>query len=283
MKAKLLEETNERIRVLIEGASIPLVNSIRRACYTEVPVMAIEYVEFFENNTVLYDEVIAHRLAMIPLDSEEAIHRYDPPEKCKDAEPTDSRCYAVLELDVETGPKEQRVVYSGDLRSLDPYVKPVYNNIPIVIMAPEQKLHLRAYARLGYGKEHAKWMPVTVAYHKYLPVIHFDLSKDTTGECIECISRAAPWLAEKMKSMGRGSIEILEDVNTSGIYWCTLKKCGEAARMEYRSDKLILTIESAGQLRPRLILFKAIDALERKTINLLNQLKDLKAKAGGES
>ena len=275
MKVELLERDGLRLRLLIRDAPLPLVNALRRACYTDVPVMAVDYVEVFENNTVLYDEIIAHRLAMIPLDSEEAIRKYKPPEQCTGARLGDPDCYVVLELDVETGPREERIVYSRDLRSLDPDVKPVYDNIPVVVMAPGQRLRLRGYARLGYGKEHAKWMPVSIAALKYLPRLSFDLSK-VGEECMKCIEQAAPTVAEKMRKVGKGTIEITEDVNTSGLYWCVNKRCqGSEVRLEYSDREFILTVESAGQLKPETIVLKALEALRRKAEALLKEAEEL--------
>jgi DNA-directed RNA polymerase subunit D len=275
LKIELLERSETRLRILIRDAPLPLVNAVRRACYTDVPVMAIDYVEVFQNNTVLYDEIIAHRLAMIPLYSEEAIRKYKWPEHCSNARLGDPDCYVVFELDVEAGPREQRIVYSGELRSLDPDVRPVYENIPIVVMAPGQRLHVRGYARLGYGKEHAKWMPVSVAAHKYLPRVSFDVSK-ISSECLRCIEDAAPTVAEKLKKLGKGVIEITEDLNTSGLYWCVTKKCsGSSIKLEYSDHEFILTIESVGQLKPDTIVVKAVEAIRRKAEQLLKELEEL--------
>ncbi len=84
MKVRVLEETPQRIRVLIEDAPLAFVNALRRAAYTMVPVMAIDYVEIIDNNTVLYDEIIAHRLGLIPLDSREALKKYVRPEEFRE-------------------------------------------------------------------------------------------------------------------------------------------------------------------------------------------------------
>lgn len=272
----ILEQEGLRLRLLVEGFSLPLVNAVRRSCYTEVPVMAIDVVEFFDNNTVLYDEIIAHRLGLVPLTSEEALEKYAPPEECRDADLGDPRCYAVLKLEVSTGPREERIVYSGDLDPQDPDVRPVYPGMPIVVMAPEQRLRLNAYARLGYGKEHAKWMPVSVAAHKYLPVLEFDMEK-ASEECISCIEAGYPWLVERMRKMGKGVIEITEDVNTSGLYWCVNKKCGgEGVRLRYDGSRFILTVESTGALPPGRVVLEAARAVARKAEKLLSELGRLR-------
>ena len=58
---------------------------------------------------------------------------------------------------------ETRTVLSGELKSQDDTIKPVSDNIPIVTLAPGQRLQLEAYARLGRGTEHAKWNSANIS------------------------------------------------------------------------------------------------------------------------
>jgi DNA-directed RNA polymerase subunit D len=50
-----------------------------------------------------------------------------------------------------------RTITSNELTSEDEFVKPISNKIPIVVVAPGQRIKIEAYARLGRGTEHAKW------------------------------------------------------------------------------------------------------------------------------
>ena len=68
-------------------------------------------------------------------------------------------------LDAEANEKTVSVS-SGELVSEDETVKPVSKDIPIVVLAPNQKLKFEAYARLGTGKDHAKWQPTSAAVVK---------------------------------------------------------------------------------------------------------------------
>jgi DNA-directed RNA polymerase subunit D len=76
-----------------------------------------------------------------------------------------SKCRVLLVLDSEATEKT-KVVTSGELLSEDELVKPVSKDIPIIILAPSQKLKFEAYARLGVGKDHAKWQPTSAAIVK---------------------------------------------------------------------------------------------------------------------
>src|SRR3989344_9129139 len=69
MEIRLLnkEKKTGRVSFLMKGSNAAFVNALRRCIINEVPTMAIEYVEIRKNNSILYDEIIAHRLGLIPL------------------------------------------------------------------------------------------------------------------------------------------------------------------------------------------------------------------------
>ena len=48
------------VKFILDGVNIELANAFRRIILTEVPFMAITRVLFIENDTVLYNEMIAH-------------------------------------------------------------------------------------------------------------------------------------------------------------------------------------------------------------------------------
>jgi DNA-directed RNA polymerase subunit D len=76
-----------------------------------------------------------------------------------------SKCRVLLVLDSEANEKT-KVVTSGELVSEDELLKPVSKDIPIITLAPGQKLKFEAYARLGIGRDHAKWQPTSAAIVK---------------------------------------------------------------------------------------------------------------------
>jgi DNA-directed RNA polymerase subunit D len=76
-KVKVLEESDEKVAIQLEGIDRSYANAIRRFCISEVPAMAIDDIVILENSSVLYDEILAHRLGMIPLKTD--LERYVPP------------------------------------------------------------------------------------------------------------------------------------------------------------------------------------------------------------
>ncbi len=136
-------------------------NAIRRVAISQVPSMAIDDVVILENSSVMFDELVSHRLGLIPLKTN--LDRYNLPEDCDCKNALGCpKCRVLLVLDAEATDRV-RTVMSGDLISEDPDSKPVSDNIPIVKLAPGQKIKLEAYARLGRGSEHAKWQPTSVS------------------------------------------------------------------------------------------------------------------------
>jgi len=161
IKAKVIEDSGNSVTVQFEGVDRSYANAVRRFCISEVPSMAIDDVVILENSSVLYDEILAHRLGMIPIKTD--LERYILPEKCDCGSPLGcNKCRVLLVLDA-TGKDRVTTIHSGDLVSEDRDVLPISETIPLVKLARGQTVKLEAYARLGRGKEHAKWQPCTVA------------------------------------------------------------------------------------------------------------------------
>lgn len=198
MKIKILKKDNLKLEFQLEGASTAFANALRRTCMTDVPTYAIETVTFLENTSVLYDEIVAHRLGLVPLETEL---------------PDDlllAKKGSTVKL---TLAKEGGTVYSGDLKSSDKTIKPVYDNIPIVKLTDVQKLVLEAEAVLGIGREHAKWQPTTVCAYRHptkgdgkeLDTSKFIFTLESSGglKPEEIVKAAAKILGLKAKEFGK--------------------------------------------------------------------------------
>jgi DNA-directed RNA polymerase subunit D len=161
---ELLEKVDERISVKFKNVPREYVNALRRLAISEVPTLAIDDVVMIDNSSVVHDEAVAHRLGMIPLRTD--LKRFVMPHNC-DCKSTlgCSKCRVLLVLDSEAT-ERTRIVTSGELKSEDEEVKPVSDEIPILTLAPGQKVKFEAYARLGNGKSHAKWQPTSSAVVK---------------------------------------------------------------------------------------------------------------------
>lgn len=164
MKLEVLGIEKESIRFSVEGVDEAFANALRRTMISEVPCMAIDDIFFFDNSSVFPDEELALRVGYIPLTTD--LKKYTLPEKCDcQSDLGCSRCRAVITLDV-AAETEPRTIYSSDLVSEDPNMKPVSPDIVIAKLAPKQAIRFEAYARLGVGKTHSKWQPVSMCIYK---------------------------------------------------------------------------------------------------------------------
>jgi DNA-directed RNA polymerase subunit D len=147
--------------VKIKGVPLQYANALRRLCLNGVPVFAIDTVDIIENSSVLPDEGLAHRLGLIPLKTD--LTRFNEPSSCECKSETGcSNCKVMLVLD--SGDSDvTKTIFSNELTSEDELVKPISDKIPIVQLAPGQRVKVECYARLGRGREHAKWNSSNVA------------------------------------------------------------------------------------------------------------------------
>ena len=184
MKASVVDgyPKGNKMKILIEDADASQVNALRRAIMADVPKMAISKVmftlgvnqdnnrgEIFESVNALPDEVIAHRLAMVPIPTaiDEGMAFPDECENCMDLAEDDKgcpSCQVLYTLNVQ-GPSSDsdephRVVRAGELTNVsDPAfdISEEMQSVPITYLARGQFLEFIAFATLGRGRDHAKW------------------------------------------------------------------------------------------------------------------------------
>lgn len=147
--------------VKLKGVPLQYANALRRICLNGIPVFAIDTVDIIENSSVLPDEGLAHRLGLIPIKT--VLSRFNEPSKCDCKSETGcSNCKVMLVLD--SGDSDiTRTILSNELTSEDDTVKPTSDKIPIVQLAPGQRIKVECYARLGRGTEHAKWNSANIS------------------------------------------------------------------------------------------------------------------------
>lgn len=175
MKVKVLSKTEDSLQLDIKDTNSIFANALRRTIISSVPNVAIESVDIMKNSSALYNEVLAHRLGLIPLKFKNDGARGD--------------INVVMVLD-KKGPC---TVYAGDFKSTDAEIKPVDPNIIIVKLLPNQEVKLEAKVKISSGTDHAKWIPAKVGY-RYSST--FKLSKDCDG-CGICVDECPKGIIEK--------------------------------------------------------------------------------------
>ena len=196
MKISNVKKTENTLTFSLSGVSVAFANTLRRLMITEVPTLAVDTVTFFDNNSALYDEVVAHRIGMIPIKTD--LKTFVLPEDCKCKGKGCPKCQVKFILNKE-GPC---TVYSRDMTCSDSKIKVADENIPIVKLIEGQKLKFEANAVLGRGKQHAKWQPGVISYsyepmEKGKPTFNFFIESDGSLKPKEIVVKAAEILNAK--------------------------------------------------------------------------------------
>ena len=152
---EVLSRDDDRITVRLHGFPIQYANALRRICLNGLPILAIDTVDILENTSVLADEGLAHRLGLVPLITVQ--NQINTPESCDCGRDEGCvNCRVLFILDSGSA-GETTTLTTARLSSDNPTVRPVSDDIPIVRLAPSQKVDVECYARLGRGTDHAKW------------------------------------------------------------------------------------------------------------------------------
>ena len=151
MSFNIISQNDEKVSVKLKGIPLQYANALRRICLNGIPIYAIDTVDVLVNSSVLADEGIAHRLGLIPIKTElSAVQQNNESDK--------------IMFTLDSGETNQtRTILSGELKSQDETIKPISDKIPIITLAPGQRLKIEAYARLGRGTEHAKWNSANIS------------------------------------------------------------------------------------------------------------------------
>lgn len=270
MEVKLLEKSKDgnKLLFLLKGANAYFANTLRRVIEEEVPTMAIEDVEFRDNSSSLYDEMIAHRLGLIPLTTD--LKSYTLPSECKCEGKGCQSCQLKMTLTAK-GLKTGTVVYAKEIKTKDPAVSPVYPKTPIVKLLKDQAIELEATAVLGQGKEHAKWAPGLV-YYKCYPMIEIKKQPKNPEQC----AASCPVNVFELKN---NQISVNKD-NLLKCHLC--QACADisegAIKVDGSNEDFIVTVESWGQLDAKEMVRQGIKLIHSKLDDFSKSLTETKKK-----
>jgi DNA-directed RNA polymerase subunit D len=299
MKTQIIDgwPKGNRIKILITDTDAAQANAIRRTILTDVPKMAISKVrfelgqtqdqkgEYFESVNALPDEVIAHRLAMIPIPTylDEFVFPEDDP--ANEGLPEDqwgSPASQIIYHCSIRGPssenkEETKTVRAGDLNVLGEtklQIAESHQAIPLTILLHGQYLEFYAYATLGRGRDHAKWAPASaVSFHQReiavlnnkkkakilfdldLGVSQADFGKDGRIENIDMVEKMRKAMAQVSQGTGRDA------------------DFDNAISMEKVDREFVFSFDTDGALSPEAVFNQACEALSSRFV-LLNEELD---------
>lgn len=257
-------------RFILSGASPAFANAFRRAMIGEVPTLAIEDVRIYNNTSALFDEMLAHRLGLIPIKTD--LSSYSTQAKCTCGGAGCPGCTVTYTLSAE-GP---RMVTSNDLIPQDPKAVPVYDNVPIVKLIKGQTLVLEAKAVLNTGREHAKWQPTLVCGYKNHPVVTISDICDACGNCVDECPRKVLAVSGKKVEVVKGK---LPDCSMCKLCEkaCLASGIGDepAIRVSAEPDRYIFVVEGDGSLPVKEIMNRALLYIKDQSDELESQLGEI--------
>uniref|UniRef100_H2MZM7 DNA-directed RNA polymerases I and III subunit RPAC1 n=1 Tax=Oryzias latipes TaxID=8090 RepID=H2MZM7_ORYLA len=284
-----LDENN--IEFDMVGIDAAIANAFRRILLAEVPTMAIEKVFIYNNTSIVQDEVLAHRLGLVPIKADPRLFEYKNIEQ--EASEIDTiqlqlkiKCSRNPRASKESSdPRElylNHIVYSKDINWVplgnqadvfaDSRIGAVHDDIVIAQLRPGQELDVVMHCVKGIGKDHAKFSPVATASYRLLPDI--TLMEQVEGEKAErlkrCFSRGVIDLEDvRGKKVAKVVNSRLDTCSREVLRHKDLKNLVKLGRVR---DHFIFTIESTGSLPADVLMQEAIKVLMAKCQMLLNEL-----------
>lgn len=255
MEITIIRRQENIVHFLAEGLDVAFANALRRTMLTRLPAMAIDEVLVLENTSVMFDEMLSHRMGLVPLVTD--LESYNLPEECDCEGKGCSLCQCTLTLEKHAG-EEEVVIYSRDLSSQDPKVVPALGEIPLVKLAPNQRLIIEAYARLGKGVENAKFQPVSTVSYKYVPIV--EVNKDKCNQCGDCVK-----VCPKNILLVEGDTIATQNTLDCSLCEACVEVCEPGAiTIDSKKNSFLFKVESTGALTPEEIVEKSAEILKER-------------------
>ncbi|KAM0674335.1 RNA polymerase II subunit 3 [Gurleya vavrai] len=151
----------------ISKTNLSFANSFRRVLLCEIPTVAFDIVHIIQNTSVLPDDLLVHRLGLIPTyTTRDLIYSKD----CM-CDGFCAKCGISVTLDVDNFTTEIRTVTSKDLKidgfETEEMADTTFDDTIIAKLSKNHHLQLSAIIRKGTGMMNAKWSPVTIIEYNY--------------------------------------------------------------------------------------------------------------------
>lgn len=263
MKVQIEKLKAKYAEVFIENVPVYLLNSIRRIMLSELPKLAIEDVVIYDNTTALFDEIISHRLGLVPIPTDLSLLNFR--EECSCNGVGCPSCTVRYTLSKEGA----GTVHSGDLQPAEASWAITEDKIPIVELYGDQRLILEVEAVLGRGKTHSKWQSVISPGYRFHPEIHFK------SEDKEKVEEFVAGLPDDLVTIQENEL-IISDIKKLPVLESYMdKQHVDYISLERDQGRIHFHFETDGSLQTKDALVHSIMIFEDKLKDFQDHLKDL--------
>jgi len=282
VKTKVIEESDEKIRILLTDTDRAFVNSIRRTLISDTPKMAIDTVRFdmgiteidgeiWETDGPLPDEMIAQRLAMLPIPTRhDEFYFQDSCPTCSELVDEDRGCplCTMLFTCKSFGSEEGRMVTAGDMHFLGEdhlNIPEKYHTIPITKLFRGQMIEFYATAVMGRGRDHAKWSPVCgIAFTpRYIGVINIKSRAKILWDLGLTITAKDFGSDGRLEDVDKVA-QLIDDLHHVGEGTEEGREFKDAVALEEVPREFILSFETDGSMTARVAFEKGIEELSSR-------------------
>jgi DNA-directed RNA polymerase subunit D len=264
MNIDVLELKPKKAVIKFEDTSPYFVNSLRRTMVADLPKLAVDNVIMYDNTSALFDEIISHRLGLVPIPTDLSLLTFKNECVCKGKGCPNCTVRYTLSKEGEG------TVLSGDLLPAEKSWAITEDKIPIVQLYGDQRLILEVEAVLGRGRDHAKWQPVQSPGYMMETTIVFD--KNRKSDLDKFIAKLPKNLVEikgdKLEVKDKKQIALLDYyINKEKVDFITMKR---------DSSKITFTFETDGSLSAKDVITESAKILQEKYKEFGKQLKNIK-------
>ena len=264
MKVEVKELKPKKAVIKFEEVQPYFVNSIRRIMLADLPKLAVDDVIIYDNTSALFDEIIAHRLGLVPIPTDLSLLSFRDECVCKGKGCPNCTVRYTLSKEGEG------MVYSGDLQPSEKSWAIKEDKIPIVELFGDQRLILEVEAVLGRGRDHAKWQAVQAPAYKMEPFIDFDKKK------IADVKKFIEKLPDGIIEFKKDKIEIKDETKLPLLEYHLNKEKIDFIKIKRDQSKIMFTFETDGSLSAKDAIIESAKILEKKYAEFGKLLKKLK-------
>ncbi|KAG6916072.1 hypothetical protein DXG01_008546 [Tephrocybe rancida] len=301
LKVNVQRLSQRSIEFDLVGVDASIANALRRILMAEVPTVAIEHVYVWDNTSVIQDEVLAHRIGLVPLNIDPALmYMRSPDDGPMDRNTIVFKISVVCERNNDapkgsTKPSElyknhellsSHLIWEPAGEQSDVFVgqtpAPTNPNIVLAKLRPGQAVEMELHAIKGVGKDHAKFSPVATASYRLLP--HINIKKPIPPHLAEkfqkCFAEGVININPRTKEVSVDEYNVRKDtVSREVLRHPEFTDMVELGRVR---DHFLFNIESEGPYAPERLLPEAIHIMREKIAVLRKAAEALLRDPGDE-